>query len=160
MPISFSFQRAAAAELVWVYVDIRGRDLRSTVQDMKKAVAEKVPDHTLRGLRWRGLLGAWLCLCLSLIGEVAQASAVTRQEAMPMAMSAMSPDSMAMDCTPCVRCYVAPAPVVQGGGDSKESQAPQWQIHATAQVEIARAFDSGVWHPRLPVRIEFSRWLN
>lgn len=119
------------------------------------------PDHTLRAWPLRALLGIWLFLCLSLVGGAAQASTAAKQEAMPMAVAAMSPGSMAMDCAPCVRCYVAPVPVVQGfSGESKEAQAPHWQVHASARVEIARSFDSGVWHPRLPVRIEFSRWLN
>ena len=80
-----------------------------------------------------------------------------------MAVAAMPPDSMPMakDCAPCVRCYVAPVPVAQGfSGEIKEAIAPHWQVLVTAQVETAWAFDTGVWHPRLPVRIEFSRWLN
>jgi len=80
-----------------------------------------------------------------------------------MTVATMSPDSMlmALDCAPCVRCYVAPVPVAQGfSGESKEAQAPHWQVPATVRVETAWAFDTGVWHPRLPVRIEFSRWLN
>lgn len=123
----------------------------------------RLHNHTLHALRWRVLLSAWIYLCLSLIEGAAQASAVARQEAMPMAVSAMSSDSMpqAMDCAPCVWCYVAPVPVAQGfSGKSKEEKAPFWQVHATAQVETAWTFDTGVWHPRLPVRIEFSRWLN
>lgn len=78
-----------------------------------------------------------------------------------MARIAMLPDSipMATDCTPCVRCYVVP--VSQGfSGKSKEPKAPYWQVHATEQVETAWALITGFRHPRLPVRIEFSRWLN
>ena len=120
-------------------------------------------DSTSRALRWRVLFGAWLYLCLSLTGGLAQASTVTRQEAMPVAVAAMLPDSMpmAMDCAPCVRCYVAPVPGVQGfSGESNESQAPHWQVQATTQLETAGAISTVVWHLRLPVRIEFSRWLN
>ncbi len=123
----------------------------------------RAPNQTSRALRWRILLCAWIYLCLLLTGGVAQASTVARQEVMPMAVAAMSPDSMpmAMDCAPCARCYVAPVPVAQGfSGESMEAKAPQWQVHATVQVKAAWIFDAGVWRPRLPVRIEFSRWLN
>ena len=38
----------------WVYVDIRGRDLRSSVQDMQKAVAEKVVLPAGYSVSWSG----------------------------------------------------------------------------------------------------------
>ena len=38
----------------WVYVDIRGRDLRSAVQDMQKAVAEKVKLPPGYSISWSG----------------------------------------------------------------------------------------------------------
>ncbi|OOG36598.1 efflux RND transporter permease subunit [Polaromonas sp. A23] len=38
----------------WVYVDIRGRDLRSAVQDMQKAVAEKVELSPGYSISWSG----------------------------------------------------------------------------------------------------------
>lgn len=38
----------------WVYVDIRGRDLRSAVQDMQKAVAEKVKLPPGYSVSWSG----------------------------------------------------------------------------------------------------------
>ncbi len=38
----------------WVYVDIRGRDLRSAVQDMQKAVAEKVVLPAGYSVSWSG----------------------------------------------------------------------------------------------------------
>ena len=38
----------------WVYVDIRGRDLRSAVQDMQKAVAEKVALPAGYSVSWSG----------------------------------------------------------------------------------------------------------
>ncbi|MEP6587315.1 MAG: efflux RND transporter permease subunit [Polaromonas sp.] len=38
----------------WVYVDIRGRDLRSAVQDMQKAVAEKVRLPPGYSISWSG----------------------------------------------------------------------------------------------------------
>lgn len=120
-------------------------------------------DHTLKAWRLRALLSVWLYLCLLLTGGVAQASMVVEPEAMPMAVAAMPPHAMpmAMDCAPCVRCCVAPVPAVQGvSGERIEAQAPRWQIHAPSKVETARALDSGVGHLRLPVRIEFSRWLN
>lgn len=69
---------------------------------------------------------------------------------MPMSVSAMSPDSMpqAMDCLPCVRCYVAPVQVAQGvSGESKEAEAPHWQAHTIVQVETVWTFDKGVWPP-------------
>ena len=123
----------------------------------------RLPNHTLHTLRWRVSVSVWVYLCLSLVGSAAQASTATRQEAMSMVVSAMTPDSMpqAMDCVPCVRCYVAPVPVAQGvSGESKEAEAPHWQTHTIVQVETAWTIDTGVWHPRLPVRIEYSWWLN
>lgn len=119
--------------------------------------------RAIRNSLFLSVVITWMLLCLSLLEGTAQASAVSRPEDMPLAMAAMPLDSMpmALDWAPCVRCYVAPVPVAQGFiGESKEAQAPHWQIHAISKVEAARAFDSGVWHPRLPVRIEFSRWLN
>ena len=121
------------------------------------------PDHTLQAWRLRALLGLWLFLYLLLVGGTAQASTVTRREAMPMAVAAMSQDSMpmVMSCAPCARCYVAPVPVTQGfSGEGKEVEALHRQAHAIAQTAIVWVFDTGVLHPRLPVRIEFSRWLN
>jgi len=38
----------------WVYVDIRGRDLRSAVQDMQKAVAAKVKLPPGYSVSWSG----------------------------------------------------------------------------------------------------------
>jgi Cu(I)/Ag(I) efflux system membrane protein CusA/SilA len=38
----------------WVYVDIRGRDLRSAVQDMQRVVAEKVPLPPGYSISWSG----------------------------------------------------------------------------------------------------------
>jgi Cu(I)/Ag(I) efflux system membrane protein CusA/SilA len=38
----------------WVYVDIRGRDLRSTVRDMQRAVAEKVKIAPAISVSWSG----------------------------------------------------------------------------------------------------------
>ena len=38
----------------WVYVDIRGRDLRSAVQDMQQAVAKKVPLPPGYSVSWSG----------------------------------------------------------------------------------------------------------
>lgn len=116
-----------------------------------------------RSKRWPFLLGVGLYLCLSLLAADAQASLEGRNETVNIAVIAMPSGSMqkAVDCAPCVRCYVAPAPVAQElSGESKEAQAPHWQIHATAQVDAAWNFDTGIWHPRLPVRIEYSRWLN
>lgn len=124
------------------------------------------PNHTLPALQtrcWRVVIGAGLYLCLLLFGAGAQASTAARSEAMAMVASGMSSDSMpnAVDFAPCARCYVAPAPVtLEISGESIETQAPYWQVHATARVDTVWTFDPGVWHPRLPVRIEFSRWLN
>lgn len=121
------------------------------------------PDHTLRAWRLRALLSIWLFLCLSLVGGAAQASTAAKQEAMPLAVAAMSQDSMPMvkSCAPCARCYVAPVPVAQAfSGEGKEVEALHRQAHAIAQTASAWVLDTGVLHPRLPVRIEFSRWLN
>ena len=117
----------------------------------------------LHSFRWRVLVSAWVYLCLSLIGGTAQASMLVRSEAIPIAVFAMPSSVMpqAMDCAPCVRCYVAPVPAVQGfNGECKEAHAPHWQLHITAPVDAAWIFNTGVWRPRLPVRIEYSRWLN
>lgn len=38
----------------WIYVDIRGRDLRSAVQDMQEAVAKAVPMPAGYALSWSG----------------------------------------------------------------------------------------------------------
>jgi len=38
----------------WVYVDIRGRDLRSAVRDMQRAVAEKVKIAPAISVSWSG----------------------------------------------------------------------------------------------------------
>lgn len=67
-------------------------------------------DSTLQALRWHILVGAWVCLCLSFLGSVAQASSTSMQQAVPM-VSAMPSHSMpqAMDCAECVRCFIAPA---------------------------------------------------
>lgn len=122
--------------------------------------------HTLPALQtrcWRVVIGAGLYLCLLLLGAGAQASSVARSEAMAVVASGMSSDSMpnAVDCAPCARCYVAPAPVaLEISGESIETNAPYWQVHATVQVDTVWTFDAGVWHPRLPVRIAFSKWLN
>lgn len=121
------------------------------------------PDHTSQAWRLPALLGVWLFLSLSLVGGTVQASTVTRQEAMPTTVAAMSQDSMPMvkSCAPCARCYVAPVPVAQAfSGEGKEVEALHRQAHAIAQTASAWVLDTGVLHPRLPVRIEFSRWLN
>jgi len=120
-----------------------------------------------RELRWgasmRLLARAALALSLVSLGTQACASVIVLEEARPTAISsAMSSQSMpaAFDCTPCARCYVAPAPATHGfNGDDQPPEERWWHVHEPS-VPSAIFVDSGGWHVALPVRIAFCRWLD
>ena len=120
-----------------------------------------------RELSWnapvRLLVRAALALSLVLLGTQVGAPEVAREEARPTAVSsAVSSQSMpvAFDCTPCARCYVAPAPATHGfNGDDHPPEERWWHVHQPS-VPGAIVFETGGWHVALPVRIAFCRWLD
>ena len=61
-------------------------------------------------------VGAWMFLCLALVSGASRASTASMAEARPMVVLAMPAAAMPqmLDCPPCARCYVAPAPVAHG----------------------------------------------
>lgn len=66
-----------------------------------------------------------------------------------------------LDCMPCAGCYVAPAPVAQGGSAKPgHSGEPEWRWHGLTLPDAPRAADTEGWPPRLPVRIAYCRWLD
>lgn len=108
------------------------------------------------------LVRAALALSLVLLGVQARASEVVGQGTRPTAVSsAMNSQSMpaAFDCTPCARCYVAPAPATHGfNGDDQPPEERWWHVHQPS-VPNSVFFDTGGRHVALPVRIAFCRWL-
>lgn len=118
-----------------------------------------------RHFRPLALLGVWAILCLTLVSGRAFASMTPMAEVRPMAAMAMASPAMAMarmlDCTPCVRCYVAPATVAQGVGEESDARhEPAWRVRLPTLPDATRSVDTAGWHPRLPVRIAFCRWLD
>ena len=111
--------------------------------------------------RWGALRGLVLWLCLALLGAGVQAAPRAMQEADASSAAAMDSRSMSafVDCVPCASCYLAPAP--QGfSGKGKEPEEPVWRVPAAPLADADDRIDSGGWHPRVPVRIAFCRWLD
>lgn len=115
------------------------------------------------GAHMRVLVRAALTLSLVLPCVQASASEAIREEARPTAVSsAMSSQSMpvAFDCTPCARCYVAPAPATHSfNGDDQPPEERWWHVHQPS-VPSAIFFDTGGRYVALPVRIAFCRRLD
>lgn len=108
-------------------------------------------------------VGAWMFLCLALVSGASRASTASMAEARPMVVLAMPAAAMPqmLDCPPCARCYVAPAPVAHGvSAEPAGTDEPTWRVHDPALPYTIRAIDTGVWPPRLPLRIAFCRWLD
>lgn len=107
--------------------------------------------------------GVWLILCLVLVSGDALASATRMAQARPVTSSAMPSAAIPqmLDCLPCARCYVAPAPVAVGVVEPAGTDEPAWRVHDPALLYTTRATpDRGGGPPRLPMRIAYCRWLN
>ena len=112
--------------------------------------------------RWRALGVVAALLFLPLLSAGAEATRPAMQEARPMISSDAATEATpsAMDCVPCVHCYVAPAPPWFGfSGDCIEPESPLNQGRARAQPDLSTPFDTGRLRTRLSVRIEYCRWL-
>lgn len=110
------------------------------------------------------LLVGGLLLCALLL--VVNARAATAElEARPVgAMGTMLRGHSivdAMDCPPCIGCYTAPAPSLQGfSGETRQPDESAWPLHAAEARAPIRTFDDGGRRASMPVRIAFCRWLD
>ena len=106
--------------------------------------------------------GVWLILCLVLVSGDALASSARMAQARPVTSSAMPSAAMPqmLDCLPCARCYVAPAPVAVGVVEPAGTDEPAWRVQDPALPYTTRDPDRGGGPSRLPVRIAYCRWLD
>lgn len=85
------------------------------------------------------------------LGEQGDATAL-------MVTALVAESSSAMDCPPCVSCYMGPAPAVKPPAETDRPSTAAW-VHPTG----ARR-DADGWHvlealpPGVPLRIAFCRW--
>lgn len=113
--------------------------------------------------RWRALVGAWVLVCLGLLGGGVRASMPTLQEARPSMASAMASTStpMASDRMPCATCCIAPAPSAHGfNGEGKQPESATWWVHGQPITATVRFLETGSSRVKVPIRIAFCRWLD
>ena len=114
---------------------------------------------------WRSVM---LLVYLALFSLMAQATAEPIQDRTSIVVVPAVPKAdmhsmpVALDCMPCVVCYVGPTPTTANfNAESKEPEEATWRLNTRLTPEESTwRFDTGGRRPRWPVRISFCRWLN
>lgn len=113
--------------------------------------------------RWRvcGAMLLWLALSgLDARAAMLPAEIAPHEVAATGAISREGPNLR--ECLPCVYCYTAPPPSVQGfSGECKDPEPPSWSHLAKAPIAtVAGADRVGQRASPTPLRVAYCRWSN